>query len=281
MLVTPLPGVDRQHLVQVLDTVGIGATNLLGAFVGKHPTDCTNIYLNWVHDAARSLRTLIRPPDIGELILTRRYEQILSVSALGTAAIYSLLAIEVEERIAAIDAARLALRTATQRWSQPALFVVADTSIYIHHPSKLDALDIAGTIGARGDSIHLLVPIVVVDELDALKQATKDSTRTRARQTLAVLDRVLEHPTQPGRLRDADFSAIEAGGIPQGAITVELVLDPPGHSRLPINDDELVDRILAIQPLTGRPVTLLTYDTGQSTRARAVGLQAVKLRQER
>ena len=53
---------------------------------------------------------------------------------------------------------------------------------------------------------------------------------------------------------------------------MELVFDSPGHVRLPINDDEIIDRVLAIQPPAGRPVTLLTYDTGQSMRARTAGL---------
>ena len=56
-----------------------------------------------------------------------------------------------------------------------------------------------------------------------------------------------------------------------------MVFDPPGHVRLPINDDEIIDRALTIQPLVGRPVTLLTYDTGQSTRARNAGLRVKKL----
>lgn len=58
---------------------------------------------------------------------------------------------------------------------------------------------------------------------------------------------------------------------------MELLFNPPGHVRLPINDDESVDRALAVEPLAGRKVTLLTYDTGQSTRARNAGLQVVKL----
>jgi PIN domain len=49
------------------------------------------------------------------------------------------------------------------------------------------------------------------------------------------------------------------------------------HIRLPINDDEIIDRALAVQPLADRPVTLLTYDTGQSTRARAAELPVIKL----
>jgi hypothetical protein len=50
--------------------------------------------------------------------------------------------------------------------------------------------------------------------------------------------------------------------------------------RLPISDDELVDRALAIQLLTGLPLTFVTYDTGQSMRARTAGLQVKKLREE-
>jgi hypothetical protein len=50
--------------------------------------------------------------------------------------------------------------------------------------------------------------------------------------------------------------------------------------RLPIDDDEIIDRALAIEPLADGKVTLLTYDTGQFTRARSAGLQVVKLSQE-
>jgi hypothetical protein len=56
-----------------------------------------------------------------------------------------------------------------------------------------------------------------------------------------------------------------------------MVLDPPKHNRLPINDDEIIDRALVVQAIAGRSVTLLTYDTGQSTRARAAGLTVIKV----
>ena len=58
---------------------------------------------------------------------------------------------------------------------------------------------------------------------------------------------------------------------------MELVFDPPGHIRLPINDDEIIDRALAVEPLAARRVTLLTYDTGQSMRAQAAGMPVKKL----
>ncbi|MGA5035516.1 hypothetical protein ACPCA8_00500 [Streptomyces capoamus] len=38
-----------------------------------------------------------------------------------------------------------------------------------------------------------------------------------------------------------------------------------------------MDRALALKPLSGREVTVLTYDTGQAARARVAGLRDVKL----
>jgi hypothetical protein len=54
--------------------------------------------------------------------------------------------------------------------------------------------------------------------------------------------------------------------------------DRQGHVRLPIPDDEIIDRAVAAQALAGKPVTLVTYDSGQSTRGRRAGLRVRKLR---
>ena len=79
-----------------------------------------------------------------------------------------------------------------------------------------------------------------------------------------MLDRVFAASTGPARLTPGDSPARVRVAWPHGEVTIEIVFDPPGHVRLPINDDEMIDRILAIQPLAAREVTLLTYDTGQS-----------------
>ena len=47
--------------------------------------------------------------------------------------------------------------------------------------------------------------------------------------------------------------------------------------RLPDTDDQIIDRALGAEPLANRKVTLLTYDTGQSMRARNAGLLAVRI----
>jgi hypothetical protein len=90
---------------------------------------------------------------------------------------------------------------------------------------------------------------------------------------------VLSHGVGRARLREADFTPLNNGGIPRGEVTIEILFDAPGHHRLPINDGEIIDRALAVQGLAGRPVTMITYDTGQTMRARAAGLEALKMPQ--
>jgi rRNA-processing protein FCF1 len=161
-------------------------------------------------------------------------------------------------------------------WSDYAHFVVPDTSFYIEHESKLEAVDFGPLINVRQSTVAVLVPIVVVDELNSLKRNTKPLVRWRAGYTLAVLERVFANSTSPARLRAGEVVP-GPDGLTRSEITIELVFDPPGRVRLPINDDEIIDRALAIEPLADRKVTLLTYDTNQSMRARNVGLHVIKL----
>ena len=120
------------------------------------------------------------------------------------------------------------------------------------------------------------MPMVIVDELDRLKETKDKSVRWRAGYTVAVLDRLFADGTGRARLRPGDV-APGPDDLTRSEVTIELVVDPPGHVRLADSDDEIIDRALAIEPLADRKVTLLTYDTGQSMRARNAGLQAVKL----
>ena len=125
-------------------------------------------------------------------------------------------------------------------------------------------------------SVHGFLGII----LDGLKKSKDSHERWRAGCTLAVLDPVSASSTGPVQMTAEDFSVLRSGGLPRGEVTTELIFDPPGHVRLPINDDEIIDQAMAIQPLAERDGTLLTYDTGQSTRARVAGLPVRKLGRE-
>jgi hypothetical protein len=284
MLVTPLPGTGRDNLLKTLREVHNAAYNLRGGGGPGPAQGHLAAYIEWATLAVQQLGNQITAADLDHLVLTRGYERLLSAVGsmtgldIGTQRVLNgLVSLELTQRVDALDGAIKALDAQIARWSRPGVFVIADTSVYIEHEDKLKDLDLAPMLKIWEDPVHVIVPIVIVDELDGLKRSKTNYERWRAGYTLAVLDRVFASSTGPAQLRAEDFSALSSGGIPRGEITIELVFDPPGHVRLPINDDEIIDRALVIQPLAGREVTLLTYDTGQSTRARAAGLHVLKL----
>jgi hypothetical protein len=108
-------------------------------------------------------------------------------------------------------------------------------------------------------------------ELDRLKRSGDPRRRWRAGYTLSVMEQAFADPRVPGLLHDP------AADGTRGGVILDLLLDPRGHVRLPINDDEIIDRALAAQALAGTAVTLLTFDTSQAQRARTAGLRVNKL----
>ncbi len=283
MLVTPRPGINRTNLLASLTDLHTSAFNMQGSSAGT-AYDRLLDYLGWVNDAVTILGSQISSKGLDRLVLTRRHELLLS--GVGTLAgtdaqrvVNGLVAQELKERADAFDEAIKELKESIGRWDGARYFVVADSSFYIEHPDKFEDADPAAVLGFLDGPIRLLVPMVVVDELDGLKQSKDRRVRWRARHTLAVLDRLFKDGVDVARFRGPDIEEQRRTGIRRGQVDVEILFDPPGHVRLPINDDEIVDRAATIQPLVGRNVTLLTYDSGQATRGRRAGLKVIKLTQ--
>ncbi|WP_433919785.1 PIN domain-containing protein [Streptomyces canus] len=281
MLVSPLPGVDRKHLHQTLGEVCEKVSNLYTG--GPHEYyERLLAYLDWATYAVDRLGTLISGADLDRLVLTKRHDQLLAgldSFTIGTTQrlVNQLVSGELRQRTAAFTAAVETLAQELQRWQLRGVPVVADSSFYIKHPEKLEAVDFGTLLDVTEHPVHLVVPMVVVDELDQLKESKDRHVRWRAGYTLAVLDRLFQENTEHAVLREANALVQRHTGVRRGEVTVQLMFDPPRHVRLPLNDDEIVDRALALKPLSGREVTVLTYDTGQATRARVAGLHDVKL----
>lgn len=246
---------------------------------GAYP--CLLAYLEWTSSAFKALSGELSAADVDRLVLTKRCEMLLSsVGTLaGTATealVNGLVSLELQARAEALGEVLKALERQRYLWQLRGHPVVADTSFYIQHPAKLEDADFGELTGITDGSVHLIVPMVVVDELDRLKESKERSVRWRAGYTLAVLDRLFKNSAEHAVLHDPDPDVLRHSGARNGEVTVEILLDPPGHTRLPIADDELVDRALAARPFTWREVRILTYDTGQATRARMAGLGVIK-----
>ena len=278
MLITPRPGAHRDNIRKVLTGVHTAATNLPGS--SESAFSSLLKYLQWATESARMLRSQISARDLDNLIFTPRYQTLLA--SCGTLAgtdqqslVRGLVDLEVTERVEALEAAMAEFEAQTRRWVGRELLVVADSSFYCHNAQCLRDADLHEILGlVPSKPIRLLFPIVVVDELDGLKEAGKQQARWRAPHTLGLLDEVLRGGTfGVWRPEVADFDS----GDVRGRVSMEILLDPPGHVRLPIADDEIIDRAVSIQLLAGQPVRLLTCDTGQHTRGCAAGLEVTKV----
>ncbi len=211
-------------------------------------------------------------------MLTRGYERLLTAagSLAGTdtgsqRVLNGLLGLEIRQRITALQEAAAELGAQIRRWSGMLAFVVPDTSVYIEHDDKLENLDFHALLQVRPDkTVRVIVPMIVMDELDGQKRNGEALKKWRAGYTLGVMEKALTVGV-PGQLHP------QTEDLSYGGVILDVLFDPQGHARLPINDDEIIDRVLAAQAMAGIPVPLVTFDTNQQTRARHAGLQVIKL----
>ena len=144
----------------------------------------------------------------------------------------------------------------------PGQIVVPDTSALVEGPI-FDTFDWHSLGGLDpSEPVRVVVPILVVEELDRLKTSPKSK---RVRSVLRKLwDLHGAAPTEPAQLPYAK----------PGPVTMEVWLDEPWHARLPVEDAEIIAQASAIGALTGRPVVLASGDTSQLYRASAAGLRS-------
>lgn len=153
------------------------------------------------------------------------------------------------------------LRRAQDRFTRHRVrTVVLDTNDLLHY-MRFDKIP-WGRLFGPGTSV--VIPHVVLDEIDKKSYETHDTgTRKRARGVFALLEQTL--------------AQIEANGhaVVNGDTTVDVLLDEPGHVRLPNNDDEIVARACYLQQaIAPAPVAVVTGDNGMRARALSWGLKA-------
>jgi len=254
MLVTIYPGATRPDVLDTLRGIHskIGdAANVHGSAVARAVA-----YLDWANGSVRMLEHRVSAADINRLVLTPGYERILSATGIltggdtGTQGVLSgLVTREIDRQSERLAEAVKDLESQILRWPPDYLYAVADTSFYIEHEEKLEDIDLALLLNSAwlDKRAILIIPVIILDELDGLKQrGPTQHAKWRASYTLAVFDRVFAKPDSQGVLRQP------AADGTRGGVLADLLFDPPRHERLPIPDDEIIDRALAAQGLTGQ-----------------------------
>lgn len=273
-----LPGARRDDLRQVLWDEEVNIGNVQGG--GHKPLARYLKYMEWANLASRRLRPLVAPEEIDRLVLTKMYWALQAMASTPELKVVTdLVDTEIASRIHDLREEKEAIDRMAKRWGPVGAIALPDTTFYLHHPIKMEDWELAPFLGMREEPLVVLTPMVVIDELDRLKESKINEVRWRAGYALAVIDRVVGEKVEVGVLKPDNLVPEDGKSKPRGVVELEILFDPAGHSRLPIEDDEIVDRGLAIQGVAERSVTILTYDTGQSTRARRAGLKAHRFRQ--
>lgn len=257
--------------------------DLTSAQKGDNSKEALYNYLSWAYSSLRVLGPHLRQEDLDRLVTTKRFWALQSlIEPKDESMIRLFINLEIEERSRDFEFEIEELRRAISDWKvlgQPQLLaVVLDTNVLLEHHHELVTVDWTSRAKVMTDvAISLLVPIVVLDELDRLKRDNKSGRkgkppiRTQARQALRTLENLLDRPGARTILRSARFD--------ENSITSELFLsvmeEPPGHLPLAHVDSEIEDRALTLLPFA-KKVCIATYDTGMAFRARQVNLEVCK-----
>jgi hypothetical protein len=282
VLIHTVPGVRADHLLPTITSIKTSAQNGRGS--GGNAVEALVKYAEWASESERLLRGLISSEDIERLLYTSAYRRCMdALSYVGNSSlsrvVHSMLGVEWQERIKVFEEIEQDLRKQSSAWGGAEL-VVFDTNVYIRHPAKFGEMDFSTMLELRGD-VLLVIPMVVVDELDNLKQHSVELTRWRARYTSSYIDRLFgSFPDGQASLGVREQQVGLTNAPIHWSIGAKLLLDPPQHTRLVRPDDEIVDRTATLSAVTGKPITIVTYDTGMRIRAKVAGLECVLLKEE-
>ena len=260
-------------LAEALASAATDGTNRLSGTA----SDIVNGYLTWVSNQVRMLQARLTADDLDRLLTSPRYWATLA-NPLAVPSTVSAVIEEVQYRARLMNEAVTELTQATEAWRPvDGLYtnlVVVDTNFWIEQVNSFDKTDWHEVVNsadgpsapAMQDELRLVVPMVVIDELDALTH--KSNLRPKVTGATRWLYRHLGNaPARPAMLTAATDT--------RGVVTAQLVFEPHAHTRLPNNDDEIVETAVRLRDLLGHPakqVFFLTYDAGAAFRAKHAGL---------
>jgi hypothetical protein len=216
-------------------------------------------FLNWCEDQARpNLESLLDP---GEEILAElesAYHRLAPAPQMTLRRLNGMVNREYtiwDQRLRQAEA-ELAAR--------PGHPVVLDTSVLMEGEPFLTFGWHTLVPALAGEPVRLIVPILVIGELDDLLHDRNGDRRQKARAATRELWQLHgARPTDPAPLPG------------QADVTIEVPLDSDWHQRRPNNDAEIIDQALQVHELTGKAVILASCDLRMVYRAGAVGLPAV------
>jgi PIN domain len=249
-------GIDQALPILAQLSAELGNTMTGGRGIGA----ARDAWLSWYQRADPQLRNLFTDSELAsDLHRTQLEVQHMGEDALPYIHLSHVLDVW-KERFEEIAAQLKALQGFVL---SPGAVVIPDTSAFIEGDGLMDADWSRVANIPEGDLVRVVIPVLVIEELDENKRHRSNRVMERARETLNALWHL----------------PVTAGGqrVVRAGITVEVLLDDPWHRRRPVNDVEIVDRAAYVRELTGSRITVAACDYAMLFRAQEVGLTAVHL----
>jgi len=257
-------------LTDVTRLLGSRIRTLSMELANVHNAGALNRYLDQVNQTERLLRDLFADTDLVDALHSERYWHIRGwVAQDYTAYLQEVhriadlmeneLRVQTERLQTALDHLRLFLPLA-DRLGCP---LILDTNVLIHFDPLREQIDQARwydiTQAPGGAGFRLIIPVLVLDELDRHAHSGNRRLSRRARAVLGDLD----------RFTDAILANTALEIRPDASwMTVEILPDAPNHRRQADNDTELLDRAEFLYQVTGQQVTFVTADRGMRVRGK-------------
>ncbi len=219
-------------------------------------------YDEWTASAADQLHAVFSDHSVAEPLRGGRYGYIIGGDPAAGRTV-QLLNAEVSELSSYLRQLANRLREMKEHYKRyQGLSLILDTNDLLHGENftKIPWRTLYGKQSV------VVLPHVVIDELDKKSYAQSDSVRRRARGVFLRLEGLLDALDESG-------SATLDDGTP-----FQVLADIPGHVRQPNCDDEVVARACELQQaVTPDNVLVITLDNGMRVRAKAWSLRARKL----
>ncbi len=245
------------NLIMALESViQQGGTLRSGAGpVGGH----RNGYIAWIRQAESALAFYFDRRDVESFLLTVRYWEIRRLEPVHDELV-ALISQEAEARITELDDVLTFYKALADRYSKEAgPVLVPDTNVFLHYTFFTEApwCDLAD-----GKAARIVVPIVVIEQLDRLKYSENSKRAERAQKVTRELARLSEPwPKEPAIIPNRG--------------TIEVILDEPGHMRMAEEDAEIIEVVRGLSSLLSKPARIVTGDLGMTLRARALDVDVV------
>lgn len=223
-------------------------------------------YLRWVERAETELRLVYARGVVARELYTDRYWQIRSIDEQSDSPLGMIRGELLGQHRHILELAQQLERYQNMlRTNANQRLLLCDTNVFIHG-MMFDQL--SWTRHFKETELCVIFPLVIIDELDRLKDRGETSGRTAGR-VLRKIDMLLDQADPFARVKS-----------PTATVSLQLIDEPHGYIRFPGNDDEIVRQAGYFASMNGNGLTLVSRDRGMRIRAAAAGVQARALPRE-